>query len=514
MSTLLDSESSRTPQQPTTLLCTGVMAGQSSQNYGAMLAEGRNSSSLLEADISAEYSEIPATTTDDDHPLLFSSLRTSSPLMRSHRSSANLIEAHAEGSRIGTATIVSSTISMTKNLVGAGVLSLSGGMAIYSNDPKAIMTAILWSLGLGAMFGFFGLLIAKACHKTGSATYRECWEATMGSSMGGWAVALVSSLLPAQGNLSYATVLSQTLKGLLETFGIHWSRITCLLFLTVIFLLPLCLMKDLDALAPFSALGVASVGVVMVSMMVRCFDGSYQVGGRFHDDIDPVFQPSFGSDLQAWTRKVLPYVCMLFQSYVMHYNVPRFFIELKDSTVPRFSQAAGYSFGSASCFNILVAGAGFLTFGGNSSSYILNNYSPADPLAFASRVGIFVSTLLIYPLAFIGVRDGLVDFFQVPQYMQSDRNMNIFSILVLTLLTIGAILLHDLGLINAIGGGALATFLCFVFPALMYRQAVVQAAHRDAYEIRESWLALLLMVMGVVLGIVGVYQSILEALRR
>ena len=59
-----------------------------------------------------------------------------------------------------------------------------------------------------------------------------------------------------------------------------------------------------------------------------------------------------------------PYVCMLFQSFVMHYNAPRFYTELKHPTISHFSQVVGYSFGIASTISIVIASAGFLTFGG------------------------------------------------------------------------------------------------------------------------------------------------------
>ena len=155
------------------------------------------------------------------------------------------------------------------------MLSLSGGIALYADSPSAIFSASIWVVLLGVIFGYFGLLIAKVCHKTQSTTYRECWEATIGE-RGSVAVALISTLLPAQGDVAYATVLSQTFQSLLETFGIYWGRVTCLLTLTAAVLLPLCLMKDLDALAPFSALGVASVAIAMIAILIRCLDGSYQ----------------------------------------------------------------------------------------------------------------------------------------------------------------------------------------------------------------------------------------------
>lgn len=59
---------------------------------------------------------------------------------------------------VGTATIYSEVANMTKNLIGGGVLSLSGGIAVYSNNPAAIFPAILWTACFGSILGYFCLL--------------------------------------------------------------------------------------------------------------------------------------------------------------------------------------------------------------------------------------------------------------------------------------------------------------------------------------------------------------------
>jgi len=447
---------------------------------------------------------------DDDKnsvPKSIHSIRMGGTSARS--ATTSLADAMADPDQVGTASIASEVMSITKNILGAGVLSLSEGIATYSNNPNAMVSAIAWVILLGGMFGYFCLLIAKICKKTRSATYRECWESTMGD-RGGLVVSIVSALLPAQGNLSATTVLSQTLQSLLATFHIYWSRVACLLFLTVFVLLPMCLMKDLNSISTYSTIGVASIGVAAIAMVVRYLDESYQPGGVYYDETKLDFRPSFGHET-SWNAKVLPFVCMVFNSYIMHYNSPRFYMELKDRSIPRYTLSVALSFGLASIILILIAGAGFLTFGENSSSYILNNYSPIDPLATASRIGVFLSTLLMYPIAFFGVRDGILDVFGVPHYQQTSRFLDTISVLVLSLLTIVAIFVDDLGVINSVGGGALATFLCVIFPVLMYRQLIANTVESNTAEIAESWVALLLMMIGVVLGTLGVYQSVIVA---
>ncbi|VEU40603.1 unnamed protein product [Pseudo-nitzschia multistriata] len=302
----------------------------------------------------------------------------------SRSATTSLADAMADPDQVGTASVASEVMSITKNILGAGVLSLSEGIATYSNDPNAMISAVGWVVLLGGMFGYFCVLIAKICKMTRSATYRECWESTMGD-RGGLAVSIVSALLPAQGNLSATTVLSQTLQSLLETFHIYWSRVTCLLLLTVFILLPMCLVKDLDSISTYSTIGVVSIGVAAISMVIRYYDESYQLGGMYYDETKIEFRPSFGHET-LWNATVLPFVCMVFNSYIMHYNSPRFYMELKERSIPRYALSVGLSFGLASIILILIAGSGYLTFGKNSSSYILNNYSPNDPLATASRI--------------------------------------------------------------------------------------------------------------------------------
>jgi len=97
---------------------------------------------------------------------------------------------------------------------------------------------------------------------------------------GALAVSAVVALNPAIGNLAYSTILSQTFRSLLQTVGIDITRIHSLLFITIVALLPLCMLKSLHVLAPLSVVGVVGVIMTAGAMVLRCLDGSYQFGGR------------------------------------------------------------------------------------------------------------------------------------------------------------------------------------------------------------------------------------------
>ena len=221
-----------------------------------------------------------------------------------------------------TATIFTETMNITKNLLGAGVLSMSGGIAMYANDPWAVLNGSFWIILQAAIFGYFCILIAKICKLTESRTIRQCWERTMGSRYA-VAVVIVIGLNPCQGTLAYSAILSQTFRSLCTTIGIELTHVQSLLLVTITALLPLCLMKNIHALAPFSILGTASVLLTAFGMIYRCLDGSYQPGGKFYDDLPPDMVPLFGDHYEPWGPTVMPLVCMIFEAYVMHYNSPR-----------------------------------------------------------------------------------------------------------------------------------------------------------------------------------------------
>lgn len=145
----------------------------------------------------------------------------------------------------------------------------------------------------------------------------------------------------------------------------------------------------------------------------------------------------------------------------------------------------------------------------NSASFILNNYSSRDPLAIVSRLAVGISTLTAYPIVFHGVRDGVFDVLEIPFAEQRREKSRQVTYVMLAVLTLTAIFISDLGLINAVGGGLVTTPIVFVFPTLMYKAAANMKLDGSSSEHRiEIGFASVLTLIGIFIGVVGAWIAV------
>jgi hypothetical protein len=152
--------------------------------------------------------------------------------------------------------------------------------AAFADAPSAVIPATGFIVLLGVIFGYYFLLIGKVCRMTWTVTFREAWEETMGNEGAVW-VALCNTLKPALGNLGYSMILADTVRALFETMQFSVSRTASLFFVTIVVLLPLCMLKNLKVLAPFSIIGTMVFILVSIVMGIRYFDGTYGLDGVF-----------------------------------------------------------------------------------------------------------------------------------------------------------------------------------------------------------------------------------------
>ena len=127
---------------------------------------------------------------------------------------------------------------------------------------------------MGIISAYTFALIGRVSKSTNTMSYADAWDVTVGKSTS-WIIAFSCFIDCWFGNLSYSMILADTIKNLLASIGIATTRTQSLMGVTGIVLLPLCLMKNLSSLAPFSLVGIIGMLYTTLAMAIRYFSGAY-----------------------------------------------------------------------------------------------------------------------------------------------------------------------------------------------------------------------------------------------
>lgn len=419
-------------------------------------------------------------------------------------SSEKILTSVSGGDAGAKSTMTSAIFNLVKGIVGAGVLSLPAGIAAFGDSKSAAIPAVALVAFAGSLSGYNFSLIGRLCAYTGATSYAGAWENSIGEATA-WIPAGACTCKTFLAILAYSMILAETFMGIFQSVGLSVSRTQSLIGLTVSVIFPLCLLKNLAALAPFSLLGIIGMVLTVGCMAVRYFDGSYALpAGKFLKDLS--VQPLFGSKgaSAVFTPNSFILVCMLSTAYMAHFNAPKFYNELENNTIERYNTLVSTSFGISIVVFSVAAALGFGTFGANSAGFILSNYSSKDALMGLSRILVAFALIFTYPLVFTGCRDGFLSLMKVPQEKQTNSYLNKLTAVLLTLVTIAAMNLQDLSFVMSFGGATLGNALIYILPALMFRKVVKDMGDDASPALKtEVHFATFSALLGIGMGIIG-----------
>jgi amino acid permease len=400
--------------------------------------------------------------------------------------------------------------------MGAAIFTLPAGIAGFSNSPHAIVPTTFLLAVLGGLSAYCFSLIGRVCAYVpgGATSYKEAWTKSVGESSS-WIPNTASLLTTLQAIVSYSIVLSSTIPKLLGVVGISSvTRRMALLGVTGLVLLPLCLLKSLSALAPFSLVGITGILYTAIAMTIRFLDGSYHPGGIFFVNPGPSAIPRFGTHLDLLSPTLFLLASKIGNAFMAHYQAPTMYKELQNNTIPRFQKVVGTSYLLVFGIYTWITCMGYRTFGADSQGFILNSYSTQDHLLSASRFAIFVSLLFSFPLTFNGFRQNVLATMgrnKMPKdasssaatasNKQEENNafINVVTVGLLGIITTIAYFVTEIGTLLSFGGGTYVCWMTFLFPPYMFWQL----AKKDQTMKREIPLVVFTMVVGSILSFAG-----------
>lgn len=441
-----------------------------------------------------------------------------SPMSMSSEAGSATITASAPAIKGGESSVASSVFNLAKAIVGCGVLSLPSGIAFFSDAPAAVLPASAVCASMGVMAAYCFSIIGRACEQHGVTSFQDCWAKSV-DEKSAWLISASITTMCFFASLAYSIIIADSFTALAESFNlpaILAARSNVIIMLTAAVLYPLCSLQSLAALSPFSLMGLGGTLYAAVFMAIRYFDGSYAAGGKFFGSLVAAGKPVFGTK-GPWTfnNNMWVLVSMLSTSYIAHYNAPKFYSELKDTSMPKFNKVITYSFSISVLAFIIMMSLGYLTFGGATAGFVLNNYANSDILATLARFAIGSALLTGYPFTFCAMRDGILDIAKATPEKRAAVTKPL-NLALITAVTILAILLKDVGFVVSLSGALFGSTLMFMVPSWMNIQNLKKKAAGALSKNAKMEVALnyLMIVTGAGMGALGVIISVMKQLGK
>jgi len=314
--------------------------------------------------------------------------------------------------RVGS-TVRGAIFNFTNTIVGAGAIGLGGAMA--SSGGIVSVLAILCFAYLTKRS--LDLVVQLSVETPGA---EGSYEGLARVSLGwrGWVIVTVSKFLYSFGCLvAYLVVMKDNLGPSLISLGRRldptwddtawWVREILASpehstwLCSLIFLLPLCLMRDMTPLANFSLLSIALMAI-LTSIVVYLFvanpnDEIRQASDGIYVDwlqIRPGFLESLGTFVFAFVSQHTAH--LTFSS-----------IRPIDRTLPNFARVTSWSIGIATTLTLLVGSAVYVSFWKKAETDMFNCY-PDIVATDLAKLFLSLTMLLTFPLPFFTSREILI----------------------------------------------------------------------------------------------------------
>lgn len=386
------------------------------------------------------------------------------------------------------------SVNLTKNLVGSGIFTLPLALS-----KASVLPGVLMMLFIGVLCGGSFVLIAYLCRTLKVSTYRDLGAKSFGP-LTALLIDLSIFLNAMFACLAYVIlVLDFFEKSLPPLTGLEIPRWQILIVDTLVFILPLSLIKDLSPLRVPSMIGLLIIAYIFFYVLG---DWVFQLDESISNFQSCFFEFRLGIFFSA---------SVFTGAFKAHYNSPTFYRELGEN-LGAHARVVRNSYVSAfvlySCFAI----AGYGIFGSGVEGNILKNYGsgeggPSVPILVA-LLGMAFAITLTYPLVFNSGRGALYGL--VPP-LEKAKNANpqmvhflLTAAMVVTISAAGCVV-TDVQIVLGLTGATIGMALCFILPAVAFLKvalsdtATVTIMHAKPL-IAFSFLLLGFGLMSVVIG--------------
>lgn len=186
-------------------------------------------------------------------------------------------------------------------------------------------------------------------------------------------------------------------------------------------------------------------------------------------------------------------------AFVCHHNSLLIYGSLRTPTIDRFSKVTHISTGVSMLACLLMALAGFLTFGDKTLGNVLNNFPPNNTMVNVARLCFGLNMLTTLPLEAFVCREVMFNYFFPNEPFNLSLHLIFSTGLVVSAMAL-SLITCDLGAVFELVGATSACVLAYILPPLCY----IRLTSRSW----KTYVAMGVVAFGSAVVVISIFQAV------
>eukprot|EP01062_Namystynia_karyoxenos_P018307 TRINITY_DN16806_c0_g1_i1.p1 TRINITY_DN16806_c0_g1~~TRINITY_DN16806_c0_g1_i1.p1 ORF type:complete len:468 (+),score=121.20 TRINITY_DN16806_c0_g1_i1:70-1473(+) len=391
----------------------------------------------------------------------------------------------------GSGSALGTYLNVLKNIIGSGMLAIPYALSLcgYVLGPALIVAVQLAAVGCL----FLLMRSADAARQSGKdpSSYHALAAASAWGDRASTGIDVIILCYTFGTLTAYGVLIGDFLHSPLRVICGWDPPRALLLAVSAVVVLPLCCMQHVERLRPTSLVGnlalMYAAGVVFGSELL-------------HDGVRHDLHPA------KFSTGLLQACPILVFAYNFHYNMPMYYSELRQRSPQTMLRIVAAVYASVTVIYMVIGFGGYLRFGGDTKSNVINNYSDDTPSVVACRIGLGVMILCTYPIVEFPTRGAALRLAGREPLLR-DRAAASAAVVLCSLGL--SLAVPNIGVVVAYDAAVFGVLQHYILPGLFFLRLVGGAGQLPAppWQRHAAWTA---VVGGSVIGALGLAGTTLR----
>ncbi|KAI1428807.1 transmembrane amino acid transporter family protein [Xylaria sp. FL1777] len=353
----------------------------------------------------------------------------------------------------------SAFMNMANSIIGAGIIGQP-----YAFKDAGLAAGIVLLVGLTVVIDWTIRLIVINSKLSGASSFQGTVEHCFGKT-GLIAISVAQWAFAFGGMIAFGVIVGDSIPPVFRAIwpNLHELPVLSLLgnrkAVIVIFILgisyPLTLYRDIAKLAKASTLALISMGIIVTTVVIQGALTPLENRG------------SFTTPLLTVNDGIFQAIGVISFAFVCQHNSLLIYGSLKTPTIDRFATVTHYSTGVSMIACLVMALAGFLTFGDKTLGNVLNNFPADNTMVTIARLCFGLNMLTTLPLEAFVCREVMLNYWFPDEPFNMNLHLIYSSALVVSAMVL-SLFTCDLGIVFELVGATSAAALAYILPPLCY----------------------------------------------